>query len=95
MTKAWKICRAIILILAFTLVATPISLYIMLSTQWAQNDIRYVAVNELSALLGTEVSLGKVEIHPFNSLSIFDIKALDDFGQTALEIEGDQRRLSN
>lgn len=87
MTKAWKICRAIILILAFTLVATPISLYIMLSTQWAQNDIRYVAVNELSALLGTEVSLGKVEIHPFNSLSIFDIKALDDFGQTSLEIE--------
>ena len=68
MTKTWKICRAIVFTLAFMLVAVPVSLYIILSTQWAQNDIRRVAVNELTALLGTEVSLGRIEIHPFHSL---------------------------
>ncbi len=87
MTKTWKICRAIVFTLAFMLVAVPVSLYIILSTQWAQNDIRRVAVNELTALLGTEVSLGRIEIHPFHSLSIHDVTAFDDFGKTALTVD--------
>lgn len=87
MKKAWKIFRAFILALIFVLIAVPVSLYIILSTEWAQNDIRRVAVSELSALLGTEVTLGKIEIHPFNELSIHDVEAEDDFGKTALRID--------
>ena len=45
MKKAWKIFRAFILALIFVLIAVPVSLYIILSTEWAQNDIRRVAVS--------------------------------------------------
>ncbi len=87
MEKAWKIFRAFLLIVAFMLVAVPVSLYVILSTQWAQRDISRMATHELSALLGTEVSIGHVEIHPFNRLSIHDIYAEDDNGRKALEID--------
>lgn len=87
MKKAWDIFRAIIVALVVMLIATPISLYIILSAGWAQNDIRKVAVNELSALFGTDVNIGKVEIHPFNRLSIYDISARDDYGQPSMKIE--------
>ncbi len=87
MKSAWKIFRFIVFTMAFILIAIPVSLYIILSTNWAQNDIRRVAGNELSALLGTDVTLGRVEIHPFNRLSIYDIKAQDDYGKTALSID--------
>ncbi|MDE5554860.1 MAG: AsmA family protein, partial [Muribaculaceae bacterium] len=87
MKKAWNIFKVTLFTLVFTLIAVPVSLYIILSTQWAQNDIRKVAVSELSALLGTDVSLGQIEIHPFNRLSIHDITALDDNGNTALSVE--------
>ena len=87
MKKAWKIFRTFVLTLVFVLIALPVSLYLILSTDWAQNDIRCIAVNELSALLGTEITLGKIEIHPFNKLSIYDVEALDDNGDSALKID--------
>lgn len=87
MKKAWKIFRGIVVVLAVLLVATPISLYVILSSGWAQNDIRRVAVQELSAILGTDVSIGEVEIHPFYHLSIYDISARDDNDRPALKIK--------
>ncbi len=87
MKKVWNIFKTTLLTLVFTLIAVPVSLYIILSTQWAQNDIRRVASNELSALLGTDVEFGRIEIHPFDRLSIHDIKAFDDFGKTALSVK--------
>ena len=87
MKKVWHIFKVTLLTLCFTLIAVPVSLYIILSTQWAQSDIRQVAVSELSALLGTDVSLGHIEIHPFKELSIHNISARDDFGQPALSIK--------
>lgn len=87
MKRALNIFRAVIVALVVMLIATPVSLYIILSTGWAQNDIRKVAINELSALFGTDVNIGKVEIHPFNRLSIYDISAQDDYGKPSLKID--------
>lgn len=88
MEKALNILRIAVIALAVMLIATPVSLYVILSTSWAQDRIRRVAINELDALLATEVSIGRIEIHPFNSISIHDISALDDNGTEALRIEG-------
>ncbi len=87
MKKALNIIRATIIALAVMLIATPVSLYVVLSASWAQDRIRIVTVNELNALLGTEVSIGRIEIHPFNRISIHDIKALDDNRREALHID--------
>lgn len=87
MKKTTKILQCLLLCAVAILVVMPVSLYVILSAGWAQKDIRNVAANELSALLKTDVNIGKVEIHPFNRLSIFDVEALDDNGQTALKID--------
>lgn len=87
MKRSINIVKGIFAILIAVLIATPLCLYIVLSTSWAQNDIRRVVNNELSRLLGTEVYIGDIEIHPFNRISIRDISALDDNRQIALKID--------
>lgn len=86
MKKTWKIFRAAIIGLLAMLIAIPIGLYMIFSTPWAQQRIRDVAVSELSALMATNVKIGRIEIHPFNRLSIYDISANDDKGDPAMDI---------
>lgn len=86
MKKAWKIFRATVVVVLALLVTVPVGLYIILSTPWAQNKVRDVAVSELKALLATDVEIGRVDIHPFNRVSIYDIQADDDNGRQALQI---------
>lgn len=87
MKHAWKISGIALLALAALLIALPVSMYIILSTSWAQDSIRRVAVKEISTLLATDVTIDRVEIHPFNRLSVYGVKALDDNGKTALTID--------
>ncbi|MBD5234708.1 MAG: hypothetical protein HDS65_11140 [Bacteroidales bacterium] len=73
MNLAWKIFRALVSTLLILAVGIPVSLYIMLSLDPVQNKIRNIASTELSNLLGANVEIGKVNIHPFNRLSISDV----------------------
>jgi hypothetical protein len=86
MTKIYKIIRAIVVALLIFLVVLPVSTYILLSTGWAQDSLRKVAQTELSNLLGTQVTIGHVDIAPFNRLSISDVTVADDYGKTALKV---------
>ncbi len=54
-------------------VILPVSIYILLSLTPIQNKIRDIAAEELSSLLGAEVGVGKIVIHPFNRLSISEV----------------------
>ena len=72
-----------IALLAF-FVALPICLYVTLSTNWARDRVRHVAEVELSALLSTVVRIDRVEIKPFNRVSVYGLSACDDNGQNAL-----------
>jgi hypothetical protein len=87
MRKAWLIFRAIAVVALLIGIIVPVGLYITLSTPWAQDKLRTVAESELSSLLDTEVSIGKVMIHPFNRITINDVAAKDDFGKKAVSIE--------
>lgn len=53
---------------------------------WAQQKIRDAAQSGLTELLGTEVTLGEVEIKPFDRILISDIKVCDDNGVIALDV---------
>jgi hypothetical protein len=86
MRKAWLIFRAIAVVALLIGIIVPISLYIALSTPWAQDKLRSVAESELSTLLDTEVEIGRVIIHPLNRVSISDVSAKDDFGKKAVSI---------
>jgi hypothetical protein len=86
MTKLYKIIRAFVVTLLVVLVALPLGMYIMLSTDWAQDKLRSIGETELSKLLGTEVTIGHVDIAPFNRIEIDDVTVADDYGKQALAV---------
>lgn len=85
MKKLRKIVRAAAVTLLLLLVALPAGVYVVVSTPWAQEQLRAVAVSRLSELLGTDVSVGRVTYHPFNTLSVSGFRVNDDAGRPALE----------
>lgn len=84
MRKLRKIVRAIVVTLLLLLVVVPASVYIIVSTPWAQEKLREVATSQLSSLLGTEVEFGNIVYHPFSTLSINGVRVSDDYGRPAL-----------
>ncbi|MDE7426903.1 MAG: translocation/assembly module TamB [Muribaculaceae bacterium] len=84
--KIWNIIRGISVTLLLTAIVLPGAVYMILSTPWAQDRLREMAERELSALLQTKVSIKKVELHPFNELSVYGLTADDDNGREALHV---------
>ena len=76
MKLAWKIFRAIVVVLLVLAVALPASVYILLSTEPVQTRVRDTACSELSKLLGVSVEIDDVSIHPFNRLAIEGIRMI-------------------
>ncbi len=75
----------LIVILVAT-IGIPVTFYIILSTDWAQERLRQSGEEALYALLGTEVSIGEVNFTPFNRIIIRDVAVVDDYGAQALKI---------
>ena len=70
MKRAWTIFRAIAVGLLLLAVVVPTSLYVLLSMEPVQRGVRDTASHELSKLLGADVNIENVTIHPFNRLAI-------------------------
>ena len=87
----WKIFRAVVSALLLAAVLLPVSLYVLLSIDPVQNEIRSFGSKELSRLLGADVKIGRVMIHPFNKLDIRDVSL--SVGNVQLRDSTSQRRL--
>lgn len=77
MELAWKIFRAIVLGLLLIAVAIPTAIYVALSTETVQNEIRNRAAGEVSRLLGVQVDIDHVRIHPFNQVTVSGIRLIE------------------
>ena len=84
MKLAWKIFRAVAVVLLVLAVALPASLYVLLSMTPVQNEVRNTASRELSRLLGAQVDIDDVNIHPFNKLSIKGVRIIGRDNQRRL-----------
>lgn len=62
----------------------PSLLYIFLSTDLAKEQLRTLACNELTKLLGTRVEMASVSYSPLNTIVIDSVAVADDNGATAL-----------
>lgn len=86
MLKGYKILRAILV----TIVALPpilaVVLYVLLSLPASQEALRKLAQKELSGILGSELSIGTVNISPFERIDIAEVALKDDFGHKAAYI---------
>lgn len=87
MIKAYKIFRAILLTLLIMGVGIPVGLYVVMSTPWAQEKLRKIGEEELSKLLGTEVSIGHVGFTPFDGIALEKVNVKDDYKRDALKID--------
>ncbi|MDE6334198.1 MAG: hypothetical protein K2L77_06075, partial [Muribaculaceae bacterium] len=81
-----RFIRALMMALLLLVVVLPTGVYIILSTSWAQEKLRLAACTQLTALLGTKVEIGRVDYHPFNTLSVTDICVRDSSQHPALEL---------
>ncbi|MCM1520593.1 MAG: translocation/assembly module TamB [Lachnoclostridium sp.] len=86
MKTLYRIIRLLVVFLLLLVPATIVLLYVTLSIPAVQNYIRDVTQTELTSLLGTSVAVGKVEIAPFNRVTISDVTINDDNGRNALTI---------
>lgn len=79
-----KIFRTILLVLVTLIITVPAALYMLLSTDWAKQQLRSVACDELTKLLGTRVEMGTVSYSPLNTIVIDSVAVADDNDSTAL-----------
>lgn len=84
--KIWNVIRGICVTLLLTAIVLPGAVYMILATPWAQDRLREMAERELSALLQTTVNIDRVEVHPFNEISVYGLAAEDDNGKQALRV---------
>lgn len=67
-------------------IVLPTGLYLMLSSSWAQQQLRLFAQKELSALLGVEVSIDGAALRLPDRLTLSGVAARDDNDSIALRV---------
>ena len=70
----YRVVRSILFSLILTVVGFFLLLYVALSLPPMQNWIKGMAEEELSRLFKTEVSIGRVDFHPFNQVELYDVE---------------------
>lgn len=82
----WKVFRAIVSVLLLLAVVLPAAIYVILSLDPIQNTVRNTASAQLSDLLGADVDVRYVRIHPFNRVTVGGI-SLALGGDTIAKVE--------
>ena len=68
--RGWSVFRAIVSCFLVALVGLPAALYVGLSLEPVQNKVRNIGADELSKILGADISIERVRIQPFSRLSV-------------------------
>lgn len=69
-----------------TVLLVPTTVYIMLSTDWAQERLRTAGEEALGKALGVDAEIGEVEFVPFNRIAVHDVSISDDYGEKSFAI---------
>lgn len=84
MRKFYSAFRLLVHIVIISVIAIYTLSYILLSVPGIQDRVRHVGVEELSALLGSQVAIDRIQISPFNKLELFGVYLPDQQGDTLL-----------
>lgn len=85
--RIYNIIRSILVTAILSVTAIYVVLYIVLSLPTVQDYVRRLGCQELSKLLGTEVSVGNVQISPFSQVVLDDVCLFGEKGDTILQAE--------
>ena len=85
--RIYNVIRSILVAAILAVTMTYVVLYLFISIPPVQDKIRQIGSRELSRLLGTEVSVGDMNITPFNQLVINDVLLPDRQGGIILKAD--------
>ncbi|MGN1238035.1 MAG: hypothetical protein ACI4UW_03815, partial [Muribaculaceae bacterium] len=83
----YKIIRSLLVAGLATVVGLYVILYIVLSVPQVQDKVKRLGEEELTKLLHTEVSVGRLSISPFNEVVLTDVAVPDQQGDTLLKVD--------
>lgn len=83
----YNVIRSIVVTVLVVAVLLFALAYVLLSLPQVQNKIRQAGEKSLSEYLKTDVSIGKVEILPFNRLEMYNVTVPDQQGDSLLAID--------
>ena len=86
MKTLYKIICALIISLLALIFITPMASFVIFSHPEAQQKISAIASKELSKLFGASVSIGTVNITPFNRISLNNVSINDIYKKEAIKI---------
>lgn len=82
--RIYNIVRSVLVTAILVVVTVYVFLYFFMSIPSVQGKIRQAGSQELSKLLGTEVTIGDISISPFSQLVLYDVFLPDEKGDTIL-----------
>ncbi len=88
MEWVYKTLRSMLVTLAVIIIIVPALLYAILSMPFFTSMVADTASKELSALLGVRVDIGKVDISPFNRVSLRHVAITDSTSGDTIAIIG-------
>ncbi|MDE6805664.1 MAG: hypothetical protein K2J05_02530, partial [Muribaculaceae bacterium] len=68
----YRVVRSVLFSAVVTVAVIFIGIYVLLSLPAVQDRVRRIARDELSSLIDSRVEIGKVNIHPFNEVTVSD-----------------------
>ena len=83
----YKLMRSVLVTAMTAVGGIYVLLYIILSLPSVQEKVRGIGEAELSKLLKTEVSIGKLQISPFNQVVLYDVEVPDQKKNTLLHVD--------
>lgn len=82
----YKVLRTLLFSAVILVVATYVLLYILISVPGMQRSIKERVCKELSNYLGGEVSIGSLDIRPFNEVRLSEVSLKTPSGEECLHI---------
>ena len=83
----YKVIRSVLVTTLVIAALLPAILFVGLSLPSVQNRLRGVAEKELTNLLGTDVSIGRVTISPVSSVTLMNVEVADTAGAKIMTVK--------
>lgn len=86
MRHIFRVLRALLVTVIVVPLILPVIVYVALSFDGVKRHVAQKAQTELTRLLGTPVSIGRVDFAPFNRILLGDVSVADSLGRPILTV---------
>lgn len=85
--QTYRVIRSILFSTILVVAGLYVSLYLLIAMPPVQRVVKGIAERELSALLGTKVSIGSLNVAPFSELRLSDVAVSSPDGKKCISVD--------